>query len=240
MAIPTTKERLIVALDVPTPAEARAMVEKLGDTVLFYKLGLELFMADGFWDLMAWLVEKKDKKVFADLKFHDIPRTVGAAVENLAKRGASFTTIHSGQRAMVEAAAKAKGDMELLAVTILTSMTEADCRDVGYKGTVAELVEKRAKHATALGCDGIIASALESASLRKALGKDRLIVTPGIRASGKAEGDQKRVADATTAIRSGASHLVVGRPILQAEDPVAAAEAFQQEIATASSAKAAK
>ena len=229
-----SEERLIVALDVDTPEEARALVLRLGVSVHFYKLGLQLCMTEGYFPLLGWLIEQK-KQVFADLKFHDIPRTVAAAVENVSRRGASLATIHAGQSAMVEAAAEAaKGTgLKLLAVTVLTSMMEADFADVGYKGTVAELAARRAKDAVAHGADGIVCSGLEAGALRKILGQTPLIVTPGIRASGVAAGDQKRVADVHTALAGSADYLVIGRPILDAPDPARAAAAMQEEIARA-------
>jgi orotidine-5'-phosphate decarboxylase len=229
-AIPPT-ERLIVALDVPTPEQAQKLVEQLGQQVVFYKLGLELFMTPGFWPLLDWLANWQKKKVFVDLKFHDIPRTVGAAVANLSKHGATLTTIHCAQKAMVEEAAAAKGGMKLLGVTVLTSMTPADLADVGYTGTIAELASTRAKAAMAAGCDGLVCSGLEAAALRAAVGNTALLVTPGIRPSGKPEADQQRVADVATALKNGADYLVVGRPIIAAESPAKAAAEIQAQIA---------
>jgi orotidine-5'-phosphate decarboxylase len=226
-------ERLIVALDVPSVEQAQQMVTLLGQSVAFYKLGLELFMQPDFFPLLHWLTEKQHKKVFVDLKFHDIPRTVGAAVRNLSTHGATLTTIHAAQRAMIEEAAAHKGDMKLLAVTVLTSMTVADFADVNYTGSIDALATTRARNATTSGADGVVCSGLEAASIRHAIGNGKIILTPGIRASGKAEGDQQRVADIATALRNGADYLVVGRPILTAPNPTHAAENFQHMIENA-------
>jgi orotidine-5'-phosphate decarboxylase len=225
------RERLIVALDVPSTAEAEALVNRLGDHVVFYKIGLELAMSRNYFALMDWLLAR-GKRVFADLKLYDIPATVAAAVRNLSASGASFLTVH-GERAVAEAAAANKGpDLRILAVTVLTSVNEEDLRQSGIAYGVAELAAQRARAALAAGCDGVIASGLEAASLRAAFGPKPLIVTPGIRAAtnGKRD-DQKRVVTARTALESGADYVVVGRPIRSAADPVAAAAALQAEIA---------
>jgi len=229
----TLRERLIFALDVPDIAAAKALVTRLGDTVNFYKIGLELASGPGYFDLLAWLLER-DKKVFADLKLYDIPATVGGAVRQLARSGATFLTVH-GDRAITAAAAAEKGpSLKVLAVTVLTSIGEADLRDMGIERPLAELVEARARIALASGCDGVIASGLEAARLRAALGPDALIVTPGIRPAGDLGGDdQRRVVTAAKAFRAGADHIVVGRPIRDAADPYAAAAAIQDEIAAA-------
>lgn len=226
------RERLIVALDVPNTAAARALVERLGDSVVFYKIGLELAMSSGYFDLMGWLLARR-KRVFADLKLYDIPVTVAAAVRQLRDCGASFVTVH-GDRAICEAAAANKGAaLRVLAVTVLTSMNNDDLRQMGIQHSVADLTALRARLAVTAGCDGVIASALEAAELRALLGPAPLIVTPGIRLSGEAGGDdQKRVATPRRAFESGASYIVVGRPIRDAPDPAAAAEAIQAEIAT--------
>lgn len=231
-AIPL-RERLIFALDVPDIAAAQALVTRLGDAVNFYKIGLELASAPGYFDLLRWLLER-DKKVFADLKLYDIPATVGRAVRQLARSGAAFLTVH-GDRAITAAAAAEKGsDLKVLAVTVLTSMSETDLREMGIERPLEELVEMRARVALASGCDGVIASGLEAARLRAALGPDALIVTPGIRPAGDAGGDdQRRVVTAARAFRAGADHIVVGRPIRDAADPYAAAAAIQEEIAAA-------
>lgn len=227
------RERLIFALDVPDLAAAQALVTRLGDAVHFYKIGLELASRPGYFDLLAWLLDR-DKKVFADLKLYDIPATVGRAVRQLARSGATFLTVH-GDRAITSAAAAEKGpSLKVLAVTVLTSMSEADLRDMGIERPLDELVESRARIALASGCDGVIASGLEAARLRAALGPDALIVAPGIRPAGGAGGDdQRRVVTAANAFRAGADHVVVGRPIRDAADPYRAAAAIQEEIAAA-------
>jgi orotidine-5'-phosphate decarboxylase len=229
-AIPL-RERLIFALDVPDIAAAQALVMRLGDAVHFYKIGLELAAAPGYFDLLAWLVER-DKKVFADWKLYDIPATVGRAVRQLRRSGATFLTVH-GDRSITAAAAAEKGpDLTLLAVTVLTSMSETDLRDMGFERPLDERVEARARIAVASGCDGVIASGLEAARLRAALGPDALVVTPGIRpAGGAGSDDQRRIVTPAQAFRAGADHIVVGRPIRDAEDPQAAAATIQDEIA---------
>jgi orotidine-5'-phosphate decarboxylase len=237
---------LIFALDVPDLKGAQELVTKLADSVAFYKIGLELATSRHYFDLLDWLIAR-DKKVFTDLKLYDIPATVTAAVRQLSRSGASFLTVH-GDRAIMEAAAEAKGDrLEILVVTVLTSIAPSDLAEMGIGLSVEELVLKRARQAVAAGCDGVIASGLEAAPLRSALGPQPLIVTPGIRpadgarndASRDARGrakraiadDQRRVVTPTLAFRSGADHIVVGRPIRDAADPYLAAAAIQQEIA---------
>ena len=219
-------ERLIVALDVPTPKEARALAEKLGDSVRFYKIGLELFTAEGYFELLAWLTGRGNK-VFADLKLYDIPETVRRAVANLRSTGATFLTVHA-HRSVMEAAAREKGGMKILAVTVLTSF---DQRDLEGLGTVEQVVLARAKGAVETGCDGVISSGLEAKVLKKEF-KDRLlVVTPGIRP--KAAGDdQKRTVDVAQAFANGADYIVVGRPVRDAPDPREAAEAIQATIST--------
>jgi orotidine-5'-phosphate decarboxylase len=223
-------ERLIVALDVPTPAEARALVEKLGDAGQFYKLGLELFMAGGYFELIDWLTAR-GKKVFVDLKFFDVPETVRRAVANLRGRGVSFATVH-GNQAMMEAAGQEKGEVKILAVTVLTSLDRGDLDDLGFSCEVERLVLSRARRAIEAGCDGVISSGLEAERL-KAEFKDRLlVVTPGIRpVENKPADDQKRTVDVAHAFAAGADYIVVGRPIRQAADPRAAAQAIQHTIA---------
>jgi len=227
-AIPR-RERLIVALDVPTVDEARAFAEKLGDSACFYKIGLELFTAGGYFDLLEWLVQRGNK-VFVDLKFYDIPETVRRAVANLRGRGVTFATVH-GNRSIMEAAAKEKGDVKILAVTVLTSFGPDDLAELGYTGEVEALVVSRARGALDAGCDGVIASGLEAPRLKSAFGNRLLVVTPGIRPAGAAAGDQKRTVDAAQAFANGADYIVVGRPIRDAADPRAAAEAIQKTIA---------
>ncbi len=229
IAIPRA-ERLIVALDVPTPAEARALVERIGDAARFYKVGLELFSAPGCFELIAWLAGRGNK-VFADLKLYDIPETVRRAVANLRERGATFLTVH-GHRSVMQAAAQEKAGLKILAVTVLTSFDQRDLDEMGATRTTEELVLARARGAVETGCDGVIASGLEAARL-KAEFKDRLlVVTPGIRpVDNKPSDDQKRTVDVAQAFAAGADHIVVGRPIRQAPDPRAAAQAIQETIA---------
>jgi orotidine-5'-phosphate decarboxylase len=227
------RERLIVALDVPDIAGARALVQRLGDAVVFYKIGLELFMADGFYSFLAELRAQR-KKVFVDLKFFDIPETVARAVKSLAERGADFCTVH-GNQAIMEAAARSKsGNLRVLAVTALTSLDRGDLDDLGFQCDVGELVLSRAKRALAAGCDGVVSSGLEVERLRREVGPKLVCVTPGIRpVDNKAESDQKRVMTPAAAIKAGADYIVVGRPIRDAKDPQAAAEAIQRDIASA-------
>ncbi len=228
------RERLIVALDVPDAAQARALVERIGESARFYKIGLELFTSPDYFALLSWLTARGNK-VFADLKLYDIPETVRRAVANLSGRGAAFLTVH-GHRSVMEAAAREKGPMQILAVTVLTSFDQRDLAEMGASVTVEQLVLARAQGAADAGCDGVIASGLEAKPL-KARFKDRLlVVTPGIRALEDGQGagnkdDQKRAVDAATAFANGADYIVVGRPIRQAPDPRAAAEAIQRSIA---------
>ena len=224
--------RLIVALDVPDAAAARALVEELGDAVEFYKIGLELAASGGYFDLLDWLI-RRDKHVFADLKLYDVPATVAAAVRQLAGRGADFLTVH-GDQAIMQAAAAEKGRLRILAVTVLTSMDGDDLRQQGIELDLRRLVLRRARLAMAAGCDGVIASGLEAAALRRTLGSQPLIVTPGIRPAGTAGGDdQKRIVTPAQALANGASHIVVGRPIRDAPRPRERAETIQAEIADA-------
>ena len=223
-------ERLIAALDVPTAAEARALVERLGDAVRFYKVGLELFSAPGCFELVAWLTER-GHRVFADLKLHDIPETVRRAVANLRGRGATFLTVH-GHRSVMQAAASEKGSMKILAVTVLTSFDQSDLDEMGATKTVEQLVLARARGAAEAGCDGVIASGHEAAKLKAEFGTRLLVVTPGIRPVGADLGDQKRTVDVAQAFAAGADYIVVGRPIRAASDPRAAALAIQETIAT--------
>ena len=225
-------QRLIVALDVPGADAAKALVRELGDAVEFYKIGLELMASGCYFELLDWLLAN-DKRVFADLKFYDIPATVAAAVRQMARRGASFLTIH-GDRAIIEAAASQKGELEILAVTVLTSVGRDDLREMGIGMEVESLVLQRARVAVAAGADGLIASGLEAAALRAALGSGPRIVTPGVRPAGaNTTDDQKRVVTPARALESGADYLVIGRPIRNAPSPRQAAEAVQAEIAAA-------
>lgn len=224
-------ERLIFALDVPHHIAAQRLVEQLGDSVCFYKVGLELALAEGFLDLIEWLRER-DKKVFVDLKLFDVPATVARAVQRLAERGVDFTTVH-GNQGIMEAAAEAKsGDLKILAVTALTSLDRGDLEDLGFDCDVETLVLSRAKRALAAGCDGVVSSGLEVAALREHAPEKLIAVTPGIRPVDN-DDDQKRVMTPAAAIGAGADYLVVGRPIRDADDPRAAAEAIQTEIAGA-------
>jgi orotidine-5'-phosphate decarboxylase len=223
-------ERLIVALDVPNASAARGLVGTLGDAVRFYKIGLELFMAGGYFELLDWLVEH-DKKVFVDLKFFDVPETVRAAVRALSGRGASFATVH-GNQAIMEAAGKDKGALKILAVTVLTSLDRGDLDDLGFQCDVDKLVLSRARRALEAGCDGIVSSGLEAPLIRRELGSRILVVAPGIRpVDNKPSDDQKRTVDVAAAFANGADYIVIGRPIRQAADPRAAALAVQQTIA---------
>jgi len=224
------RERLIAALDVPTAAEARALVEKLGSSVAFYKIGLELATSGEYFTLLDWLV-KRGNRVFCDLKLHDIPETVRRAVANLRGRGVTFLTVHA-DRGVMEAAAKEKGEIGILAVTVLTSTSQADLAAQGYAGKLEDLVLARAGAAADLGCDGVICSGLEVAAIKAKLGNRLLAVTPGIRPAGGDVADQKRVVDVAQAFRNGADYIVVGRPIRDAKDPAAAAEAIQSTVAS--------
>ena len=221
-------ERLIVALDVATPNEAKALVERLGDAARFYKLGLELFMAGGYFELLEWLV-KRGNKVFVDLKFFDVPETVRRAVANLRGRGVSFASVH-GNQAMMEAAAQEKGEVKILAVTALTSLDRGDLDDLGFSCDLERLVLSRARRALQAGCDGVVSSGLEARKLKAEFQDRLLVVTPGIRPV-KNEDDQKRTVDAAQAFANGADYIVVGRPIRSAADPRAAAQAIQRSIA---------
>ena len=225
------KDRLIFALDVPDCDRARALADALGDAVTFYKIGLELMMSGGYFELMEWLL-KRDKKVFADLKFFDIPATVGSAVRQLKDRGASFVTVH-GNQAIMEAAAENKGEaLKVLAVTVLTSLDRGDLDDLGFACDVEALVLSRARRALEAGCDGVISSGLEAPRLREFIDQRLLVITPGIRpVDNRPTGDQKRVVSVEQAFTNGADHIVVGRPIRDAVDPRAAAEAIQATIA---------
>ncbi|MCD6041815.1 MAG: pyrF [Burkholderiales bacterium] len=224
------EERLIAALDVPSAKEARALAEKLGDAVRFYKIGLELFTAEGYFELLDWLTGRGNK-VFADLKLYDIPETVRRAVANLRGRGATFLTVH-GHRSVMEAAAREKGAMKILAVTVLTSFDQRDLEEMGSTRSVEELVLSRARGAAETGCDGVIASGLEAQPLKREF-KDRLlVVTPGIRPATNTPDDQKRTVDVAQAFANGADYIVVGRPIREAKDPREAAERIQATLAT--------
>lgn len=224
-------DRLIFAMDVPDCDRARSLADELGEAVTFYKLGLELMMSGGYFELLDWLLER-DKRVFCDLKFFDIPATVGSAVRQLKDRGASFVTVH-GNRSIMQAAAENKGDsLKVLGVTVLTSLDRGDLDDLGFDCDVEELVLSRARQALEVGCDGVISSGLEVPRLREFVDDKLLVVSPGIRpVDNRPVGDQKRVVTVETAFKNGADHIVVGRPIRDAEDARAAAEAIQETIA---------
>ncbi len=225
----TARDRLIVGLDIPTIGEAETIVKALGDDVLFYKIGYQLAFAGGLEfarDLAA-----DDKKIFLDMKLLDIDNTVAKGVENIAKMGMSMLTLHAYPKAMRAAVEAAKGsDLCLLGVTVLTSMDEQDVIDAGYEYDPHTLVLRRAEQARAAGMGGIVCSAEESSAVRKIVGPDMAIVTPGIRPAGSDKGDQKRVMTPADALRAGSSHLVVARPIVKAVDPQAAARAILAEM----------
>jgi orotidine-5'-phosphate decarboxylase len=227
-----SRERLIVALDVPAPDAARALAERIGDAARFYKVGLELLTSGGSFELIQWL-GARGNRVFADFKFFDIPETVRRAVANLRGRGVTFATVH-GSRPIMEAAAREKGEVKILAVTLLTSMGPTELKEMGYGGTVDELVLARARSALESGCDGVIASGLEAPMLKAEFGERLLVVTPGIRPASQATSDdQKRTVDVAQAFANGADYIVVGRPIRDAADPRAATQSIQKTIATA-------
>lgn len=222
-------ERLIMALDVPSTDAAKALVETLGDSVSFYKIGLELFMSGDYFGLIEWL-RARGKKVFADLKFFDVPETVSRAVRALSQHGVDFATVH-GNDAIMEAAAKAKGEVKILAVTVLTSLDQGDLKDLGFACDVQQLVLSRARRSLALGCDGVISSGLEVPLLRQEVDDKLLVVSPGIRpVENRPADDQKRVVTVEQAFLNGADYIVVGRPIRDAADPKAAAERAQDQI----------
>ncbi len=224
------RERLIFAMDVADPQAERQLVEQLGDAVVFYKLGPELFMSGGYFELLDWMVAR-GKKIFVDLKFFDVPATVAAAVRQLRNRGVTFATIH-GNQAIMEAAAAAKGEVKILAVTVLTSLDRGDLDDLGFTVDVEKLVLSRARRALEAGCDGVVSSGLEAPMLREFIDHRLLVVTPGIRpVENKPVDDQKRTVDVAQAFANGADYVVVGRPIRDAADPRAAAEAIQRTIA---------
>jgi orotidine-5'-phosphate decarboxylase len=226
------RDRLIVALDVPSVAKAEAMVAALGDSVGFYKIGLQLIFAGGI--AFAERLGRSGKQIFLDVKLLDIDNTVAGAVEGIAALGMTFLTIHAYPKAMRAAViARGRARLKLLGVTVLTSMDDADFAAAGYAGSLAGLVEKRAADARAAGMDGIVASPVEAALVRRIVGPEMVIVTPGIRPAGAGADDQKRAAAPAAAIRAGADYVVVGRPILSAPEPGAAAEAIIAEIGTA-------
>ncbi|WP_062221735.1 orotidine-5'-phosphate decarboxylase [Aureimonas sp. D3] len=223
-------DRLIVGLDITGRAEAEALVDALGDTVSFYKIGYQLGYSGGL-PLAAELV-RMGKKVFLDLKLHDIANTVEKGVANIAAMGVTMTTVHAYPQVMRAAAAGASGSpLCVLGVTVMTSLGQDDLREAGIEMSVEDLVMRRGTQARDAGLGGIVASAAEAAALRKLIGTDMAVVTPGIRPAGADAGDQKRVVTPADALRAGASHLVVARPIIAAPDPRAAAQAILSEMA---------
>ena len=226
------RERLIFALDLPDAAEARALVDRLGDSVHFYKLGLELIMGGQYFRMLDWLAER-GKKIFVDLKFFDIPATISAAVRQLRNRGVTFASVH-GNQSMMQAAAVAKGDVKILAVTVLTSLDRGDLDDLGFQCDVEKLVLSRARRALEAGCDGVMAASLEVAMLRQRLDQKLMIVTPGeLPVDNRPDVDQRGVVSIEQTIRNGADYIVIGRSIRDAPDPRAAAEELQREVLSA-------
>ncbi len=234
--MPTTdiapRDRLIVALDLPDIAQAEATIARLGNSVSFYKIGYQLAFAGGL--ALVPQLASAGKKVFVDLKLHDIGNTVARGVESIARLGATFLTVHAYPQTMKAAVeGRADSDLRILAVTVLTSYDEADLAAAGYRAGVSELVEMRAKQADAIGVDGLVCSAEEVGALRGIVASRVCLVTPGIRPAGSDTGDQKRVMTPARAIAAGSDYLVVGRPVLAADDPKLAAEAIHAEIAQA-------
>ncbi len=228
----TLRDRLIVALDVPSVADADRLVATLGDAASFYKIGYQLVFSGGL--ALAGRLVGAGKKVFLDVKLHDIGNTVAHAITNIAELGVTFVTVHAYPQTM-KAAVEGRGDaaLKLLGVTVLTSYDEADLEAAGYGLGVEALVAKRAAQAAEIGMDGLVCSPIEVGAVRDNVGNDLILVTPGVRPAGGASGDQKRVATPADAIAAGADHLVVGRPVVAAADPKAAAEAIIAEIAEA-------
>jgi orotidine-5'-phosphate decarboxylase len=223
------RDRLIVALDLPSVDAAQAMIARLGDSVTFYKIGYQLGYAGGL-PLIRQLADS-GKKVFADLKLHDIGNTVAKGVESVAKLGATFLTVHAYPQTMKAAVeARAGSDLKILAVTVLTSYDDGDLHAAGYRLGVSDLVEARAQQAQVLGIDGIVCSPEEATALRKVVAHQMSLVTPGVRPAGTSFGDQKRIMTPAKAIAAGADYLVVGRPVMEAPDPKAAADAIVAEI----------
>jgi orotidine-5'-phosphate decarboxylase len=226
------RDRMIVGLDLASLKDAERMVARLGDAASFYKIGYELSLAGGI--PFAADLARAGKKVFLDLKVHDIGNTVARAAERAAELGVTFLTVHAFPQTM-RAAAEGRGQsaLKILGVTVLTSWDEDDVREAGYGVGLHDLVAKRADQAKAAGIDGLIASPMEAEGLRKQVGRSLLIVTPGVRPAGSATGDQKRVMTPAEAIRAGADHIVVARPVIAAQDPAAAAQAIVAEIESA-------
>ena len=222
------EDRLVFALDVDSIDKAKALVELLGDSVNFYKIGLELLMTGQYFSLLDWLV-KKNKKVFVDLKFFDVPATVGRTVARLSDYGATFATIH-GNQGIMEYAAQNKGHLKILAVTALTSLDQGDLNDLGFQCNVQDLVISRAKRAFEAGCDGVVSSGLEVPFLREFVDNRLIALTPGIRPVANTNDDQKRVVDVATAFKNGSDYIVVGRPIKNAHNPYQTAMGIQNII----------
>jgi orotidine-5'-phosphate decarboxylase len=225
------RERLIVALDLSSVEAAEAMVARLGDAVSFYKIGYQLAYAGGF--CYTQHLADAGKRVFLDLKLHDIGNTVAHGVKNIARLGATFLTVHAYPQTMQAAVEAREGGLRILAVTVLTSYDDNDLKAAGYETSVKALVAARAQQSCMLGVDGLVCSPEEAADVRSLVGADMPLVTPGIRPAGSGAGDQKRIMTPSAAITAGADYLVVGRPIIAAADPRAAAEAIVTEIAGA-------
>lgn len=221
-------KRIIFALDVRTPAEARQWVERLEDQIRFFKVGLELFLGAGF-PIIDWIVDR-GLEVMVDLKLFDVPQTVSSAVRQLTNRGITYTTVH-GNDAIVKAAIDARAEVKILAVTVLTSLDQGDLLDLGFQCSPEELVLSRARRALQSGCDGVVASGLEAQKIRKELGSRLLVVVPGVRPVENRPDDQKRIIDVRSAFLNGADQVVIGRPIRQAPDPVALIREMQEQIA---------
>ena len=224
------EDRLIFALDIPEVSEAKKIVSELDDSVNFYKIGMELLMTGQYFELLDWLIAR-DKKVFVDLKFFDVPETVGRTIARLSDYGATFATIH-GNQALMEKAAENKNNLKILAVTALTSLDRGDLDDLGFDCNVKDLVISRAKRAFEAGCDGIVSSGLEVPYIREYVDNKLIAVTPGIRPVAN-DDDQKRVVDVATAFKSGSDYIVVGRPIKNAENRYEAATNIQKIIRSA-------
>ncbi|MDB9933459.1 orotidine-5'-phosphate decarboxylase [Candidatus Thioglobus sp.] len=224
------EDRLIFALDVPEVSEAKKIVTELDDSVNFYKIGMELLMTGQYFELLNWLIAN-DKKVFVDLKFFDVPETVGRTIARLSDYGATFATIH-GNQALMEKAVENKHNLKILAVTALTSLDRGDLDDLGFDCDVKDLVISRAKRAFEAGCDGIVSSGLEVPYIREHVDNKLIAVTPGIRPVAN-DDDQKRVVDVATAFKSGSDYIVVGRPIKNAENRYEAATNIQKIIRSA-------
>ncbi|CAA9890485.1 Orotidine 5'-phosphate decarboxylase [Candidatus Methylobacter favarea] len=223
------RERLIMALDVCSIPKAQALVEELDESVIFYKVGMELFMSGGYFEFIEWL-KRRNKKVFVDLKFFDVPATVGRAIKALSSKGVNFATIH-GNDAIMEAAVKEKGELKVLAVTALTSLDRGDLDELGFKCEVRDLVLSRARRALQIGCDGVVSSGLEVPLLRAELDHRLLVITPGIRpVDNREDDDQKRIVSVERAFQNGADYIVVGRPIRDADNRRETAEKIQQQI----------